>query len=226
MMLTGCTTGKKRGEAIKSDSEDEDEDEEENNAAPFAHARPPGNADDDEEEEVGDEDEDDTFIVEDDVSQAIELPAEFSMNSYQDLLHHFKIVCQLFVHMAVQDADERRDAATSLQQSERLSVSTKFHSNDTSAKPRIADQYFSVPLKITRRKLSGMRDSLVAGSTWKPWFRKTLDKYPTFELYELDFTVPGCDACNLGSRLSTRQGRLSGEPYDPLTYEACSPFHT
>ena len=121
MMVTGCFTGKKRGEAIKSDSEDEDEEEEENNAAPFTHARPSGNADDD---EVGDEDEDDTFIVEDDVSQAIELPAEFSMNSYQDLLHHFKIVCQLFVHMAVQDVDERRDAATSLQQSERLSVST------------------------------------------------------------------------------------------------------
>ena len=47
----------------------------------------------------------------------MELPAEFSMNTYQDLLHHFKIVCQLFVHMAVQDPEEREEAATSLQSS-------------------------------------------------------------------------------------------------------------
>ena len=64
-----------------------------------------------------------------------------------------------------------------------------------------------------------MRDSLVAGSTWKPRFKKALDKYPDWEEQFLDFTVPGCDACNLGSRKSTIQGRLSGAPYDPLTYE-------
>ena len=41
----------------------------------------------------------------------------YSMNTYQDLLHHFKIVCQLFVHMAVRDADEREEAAVQLQES-------------------------------------------------------------------------------------------------------------
>lgn len=66
-----------------------------------------------------------------------------------------------------------------------------------------------------------MRDSLVAGSTWKPHFRKALDKFPIFELYDLDFAVLGCDACHLGGRKSTLQGRLSGDPYDPLTYEVC-----
>lgn len=81
------------------------------------------------------------------------------------------------------------------------------------------DQYFSVPLQITRRKLTGMRDSLVAGSTWRPNFRKALDTFPTFELYDLEFTVIGCAACNLGARKSTLQGRLDGEPYDKLTYE-------
>lgn len=55
--------------------------------------------------------------MEDDSAAAIELPAEFSMNTYQDLLHHFKIICQMFVHMAVHDDDERSDVATRLQQS-------------------------------------------------------------------------------------------------------------
>ena len=80
-------------------------------------------------------------------------------------------------------------------------------------------QYFAMPLQIARRKLSGMRDSLVAGSTWKPRFRKTLDRYPVFELFDLEFAILGCDACHLGGRKSTLQGRLSGDPYDPLTYE-------
>ncbi|RPD66233.1 hypothetical protein L226DRAFT_500420 [Lentinus tigrinus ALCF2SS1-7] len=188
---------KKRGEAVQSASSSESEGEEEDgHVAPFAHARPDNRAQSDEDE--GQEENEDNFIVEDDNTQAVELPAEFSMNTYQDLLHHFKIVCQLFVHMAVHDADERGEVATTLQN----------------------NQYFSVPLKITRRKLLGMRDSLVAGSTWKPRFRKTLDKFPVFELFALEFVVLGCDACHLGGRKSTLQGRVSGDPYDPLTYES------
>lgn len=30
------------------------------------------------------------------------------MNTYQDLMHHFKIICQLFVHMAVQPVENRQ----------------------------------------------------------------------------------------------------------------------
>ncbi|KAI0721002.1 hypothetical protein C8T65DRAFT_631903 [Cerioporus squamosus] len=187
---------KKRGEAVQSASSSGSDGDE--NAAPFSHARPDNGTEGLDEDEQEGEEEEDNFIVEDDSTQAVELPAEFSMNTYQDLLHHFKIVCQLFVHMAVHDADERGEAATKLQK----------------------NQYFAVPLQITRRKLSGMRDSLVAGSTWKPRFRATLDKFPVFELYSLDFAVLGCDACHLGGRKSTLQGRLSGDPYDPLTYES------
>ena len=55
--------------------------------------------------------------MEDDSAAAVELPAEFSMNTYQDLLHHFKIICQLFVHMAVHDLEDREDVATRLQRS-------------------------------------------------------------------------------------------------------------
>ncbi|KAJ8489704.1 hypothetical protein ONZ51_g2761 [Trametes cubensis] len=186
---------KKRGQAVQSESS-ASEAEDDDDAEPFADARP-----NDESSEAEAEAEDDTFIVEDDSAAAVELPAEFSMNTYQDLLHHFKIICQLFVHMAVHDLEDREDVATRLQR----------------------NQYFSVPLQITRRKLTGMRDSLVAGSTWRPNFRKALDTFPTFELYDLEFTVIGCAACNLGARKSTLQGRLDGEPYDKLTYEPIAP---
>ena len=107
--------GKKRGQAQIESSAEEDGEDEDDDAAPFSHARPDdGRADQDDD---GDEEgEEEGFIVEDG-DQAVELPAEFSMNTYQDLLHHFKIVCQLFVHMAVHDADERGEAATKLQSS-------------------------------------------------------------------------------------------------------------
>ncbi|KAI1795783.1 hypothetical protein LXA43DRAFT_989531 [Ganoderma leucocontextum] len=188
---------KKRGETIQSESEGEDEEEEE--AAPFAGARPDNGAEDsDGEEDAEEEEEEDTFIVEDGSAQVVDLPAEFSMGTYQDLLHHFKIVCQMYVHILVHDPEDREEAAVKLRE----------------------NQYFSVPLKIARRKLYGMRDSLVAGSTWKPRFRKALDTYPNFESQHLEFTALGCDACNLGGRKSTIQGRLSGEPYDPQNYEA------
>ncbi|CDO71213.1 hypothetical protein BN946_scf184863.g8 [Trametes cinnabarina] len=188
---------KKRGEAVQSGSESSAADEDDV-AAQFAGARPGASSDEQSDDDADEDvDEEDNFIVEDDSAAVVELPAEFSMNTYQDLLHHFKIICQLFVHMLVHDPEDRSDVATRLQNS----------------------QYFSVALQITRRKLTGMRDSLVAGSTWRPSFRKALDTYPNLEIHHLEFTVLGCAACNLGGRKSTLQGRLSGDPYDKLTYE-------
>lgn len=45
------------------------------------------------------------FIVEDD--NVVELPAQFSMESHQDLSHQFKKIFQLFVHVAVQTPKRR-----------------------------------------------------------------------------------------------------------------------
>lgn len=70
-----------------------------------------------------------------------------------------------------------------------------------------------------RRKLSGMRDSLVTSSTWKPEFKNPMETFPIFCLEQLDFSVPICDACHLGNRVATLRGVLSGHEYDPLTYE-------
>lgn len=75
---------------------------------PFEHARPDT---EDANNELGTEHSDEElegFIEDDGDAVAPELPVEFSMNTYQDLMHHFKIICQLFVHLAVQRRKDRR----------------------------------------------------------------------------------------------------------------------
>ena len=68
----------------------------------------------------------------------------------------------------------------------------------------------------------GMRDSLITSSTWQTNFKRVLEKYPVFSMMQMDFTVPGCDACNLGARMSRMIGRVSGQPYDRSTFEVWS----
>ncbi|KAI0725129.1 hypothetical protein C8Q72DRAFT_755507, partial [Fomitopsis betulina] len=188
---------RKRGQSVASTSSSESSEDDEVEDIPFEDARP--NRRNRNENDEGEENatENDRFIVEDDNDVVPELPAEFSMNTYQDLIHHFKIICQLFVHISVHPLDDRE------------AVVNRF----------TKDQYFYVPLQTARRKLSGMRDSLVASSIWRSDFKKALETFPEFEVHHLEYTVPGCDACHLGSRLSTRLGRLSGQPYDPTTFQ-------
>jgi len=75
---------------VQDDEGDEDEDED-GGFAPFVHARPDDDINDD---NLEDNDLEDTFIVEDgDEEVEVELPAEFSRNSHQDLSVHFKVIC-------------------------------------------------------------------------------------------------------------------------------------
>ncbi|GBE81968.1 hypothetical protein BKA93DRAFT_821589 [Sparassis latifolia] len=188
---------KKRGESNRSEcsSSASGNEEEEEHVAPFAFAQPetlhPSHDD------SGHASDDDNFILEDDTTTALELPAEFSMDTHQDLTHQFKIICQLFVHVAVHKARDRRAAMKQL----------------------LENAYFSVPLQIARRKITGMRDSLVTSSVWRLEFKKPLEAYPEFATVRLDFAIPTCDACHLGGRMSTLLGRLSGMPYDKLSFE-------
>ncbi|KAF8964710.1 hypothetical protein BDZ97DRAFT_1757813 [Flammula alnicola] len=188
------------------DEEDEDEDEdgkseeeEEFLTKPFKGSKPSGESDGDSDSEQSASDGSSDFIVFDDGS--VELPPQFSMETHQDLSYQFKKIFQFFVHVAVQSAENRA----------------------AYMKKQIRDeQYFSVPLQVTRRKLSGLRDSLVSSSVWRPEFKKCLEKYPEFELVRLDLAVPSCDACHLGGRMSTLLGRLSGSSYNAFGFESVS----
>ncbi|KAF9564621.1 hypothetical protein CPC08DRAFT_705158 [Agrocybe pediades] len=137
------------------------------------------------------------FIVEDG-DDTVQLPAEFSMETHQDLSHQFKKIFQFFVHVAVQSPKKRAKFMQSQMEGE---------------------EYFSVPLQVTRRKLLGLRDSLVASSVWRPEFKKSLERSPDFELIQLEFAVPSCDACHLGGRMSTLLGRLTGTSYNRLGFK-------
>ena len=71
----------------------------------------------------------------------------------------------------------------------------------------------------------GMRDSLITSSTWQTKFKRVLEKYPVFSMVEMDFVIPGCDACKLGARMSKLVGRVSGQPYDRSTFEVWNWVH-
>jgi Domain of unknown function (DUF4211) len=92
-----------------SDSSDEETDDDDDNGqvTPFQDAQ---QDDSDDDGHGGDDDDSDTddFVVQDDGSVIPDLPMAFSRHSHQDTRHDFKVVCQLFVHLAMMPMDERR----------------------------------------------------------------------------------------------------------------------
>lgn len=101
---------------------------------PFADAKPSKDVKSD--EEVEDEGEDGekseeegeggegSWIVEDDGLEGVpELPVAFNMSSHQDLSHHFKIICQLFVHLAVRSPSQRMSFIQDVKAGEHLNIS-------------------------------------------------------------------------------------------------------
>jgi len=198
--ITGRKLGKQTNPAPGDDSSSESESNESDDEKPIKGAKPH----DDLHSLFGSDSDSDgsdassNFIVEDNGSVPQSLPAQFSMQSHQDLSHQFRTVFQFFLHIAVRAPAERHEFMFKQMRDE---------------------EYFSIPLRIVRRKLMGLRDSLVASSVWRPEFKKALEKYPRFELTELVYVVPGCDACHLGGRKSKLIGRLSGSPYDALGFQ-------
>ncbi|KAI5828932.1 hypothetical protein K523DRAFT_243374 [Schizophyllum commune Tattone D] len=192
---------RKQGKPELSSSEEEEEEEEEEEppkSRTFRGAKPSGDSlfGSDAESEASESGA--SFIVEDDGAAPVQLPAAFSLDTFQDLAHQFKKIFQFFCHIAVQPPDERHDFMEHALKNE---------------------EYFAVPLKMFRRKLIGLRDSLVAGSLWRADFKKALEVFPEFELVQMEYAVPDCDACHISTRMSTRIGRLVGYPYDPLGFQ-------
>lgn len=103
--------GKKRSE-IQLESSSEAEQSNSSKEVPFKSAKPhhSGNSDASHEEtDTSNEENDESFIVDDDANApATRLPPAFSLSTHQDLAHQFKIICQLFVHLAVRPLADRR----------------------------------------------------------------------------------------------------------------------
>ncbi|KZT52461.1 hypothetical protein CALCODRAFT_520703 [Calocera cornea HHB12733] len=191
---------RKRAGPVVDDYTDEEEEEEEVEEAPkpFRGARP-GVIELDSDDEVPDppdgeeQDDEDAFIIEDDdEAVAVDLPAEYNMHSYQDASHHFKVVCQLFVHL-IMTGDNRR------------------------VRQRLMDtEYFKIALNALRRSIGSTRESLVASSVWRPEFRKVLETKPKLWQERMITSWPGCDACHLGARISTIEAHVKGKKWGGL----------
>ncbi|KAK2466894.1 hypothetical protein APHAL10511_001152 [Amanita phalloides] len=190
--------GKLTDRIPRPESDENSEPSESDDPKPFKGARPHDERDNLFSEGTDGSDSSSNFIVEDDGVIPQPLPAQFSMETHQDLPNQFKRVFQFFVHVAVHPPLERREFMF---------------------KQLKDEEYFSIPLRILRRKIMGLRDSLVTSSVWRSEYRKSLDTYPAFDLTQLGDAFPGCDACHLGGRKSTMGGRLSGTPYDKHGFE-------
>ena len=99
-------TGRKLKMDKESDSDRHEESEEhETVSKPFWGSKPSADCNSLANDEESDSDQDSQFIIEDD--DEVELPAQFSMQTYGDLSYQFKKIFQLFVHVAVQSPGDR-----------------------------------------------------------------------------------------------------------------------
>ena len=93
---------------MNTSSEDEDASDEslshQGSTAPFDDAKPSSDVISLDNEDL-DSSENSAFIVEDD--NVFQLPAQFSMESHQDLSDQFKKIFQFFVHIAAQPSKRR-----------------------------------------------------------------------------------------------------------------------
>jgi len=106
-MVDASFPEKKLGVKLSESSDEDTEDDDDVQIAPFQDAQQDDSDGDDHEGDDNDNDMDD-FVVQDDGSVVPDLPVAFSRHSHQDTRHDFKVVCQLFVHLAMMPMDERR----------------------------------------------------------------------------------------------------------------------
>lgn len=113
--LIGRKQGKRKDSTTDLESDEKSETGESDDARPFRGAKPQkdyGGLFSEEGDDGDDSDSSSDFIVEDgDMPQS--LPAQFSMESHQDLSYQFKRVFQFFVHIAVRPPLERHEFMSS-----------------------------------------------------------------------------------------------------------------
>ncbi|KAK8845524.1 hypothetical protein IAR55_006239 [Kwoniella newhampshirensis] len=135
------------------------------------------------------------FIVEDDGKAGqVQLPHMFSLDSAQTPEFKFKVVFHYLVLLVVKGP------------------------SILPLKGANAD-YFMPQLQDLRRRMEGYNNFRVRSQVWRSNLVAALQKYPNFEVEELDFPEPGCDACHMGGRLSKFRVSLTGYPYDRDRHE-------
>jgi hypothetical protein len=96
----------KESDSDQQEESEESAEEQETVSNPFMGSKPSADFNSLTNDEQSDSDQHSQFIIEDD--DEVELPAQFSMQTYGDLSYQFKKIFQLFVHVAVQSPGDRR----------------------------------------------------------------------------------------------------------------------
>lgn len=110
--LLGRKQGKRKDSTTDLESDEKSETGESDDAKPFRGAKPQEDYGGLFSDDGDDSDSSSNFIVEDgDIPQS--LPAQFSMESHQDLSYQFKRVFQFFVHITVRPPLERHEFMSS-----------------------------------------------------------------------------------------------------------------
>ncbi|KAG9102014.1 hypothetical protein FRC06_002408 [Ceratobasidium sp. 370] len=112
------------------------------------------------------------------------LPEGYSMFGHQPLAHQFKVVMQMFVHLAC-TKPRKRWAFRHDEKNGNSGYMLSPHAKRLFT-PDI-EQYFGLALRALRRKLDGMRDSLVVSSAWTSSFKKALNSHTELNIFDLDF---------------------------------------
>ena len=160
-----------------------------------------------------DEGDTDDFIIDDeDGSQHIDLPINFSSAGVQPLASSFKVVFQLFVHVSCLEPHLREEGMKRLVGWSSQTVTVRKGVTKDSVENTEHSNYFQNGLHQLRRKLTSTRDSF-ASSLWNQEFKRQLEIFPECEVMTVE-PKPYCDACRRGAAVSTRQMRLLGNRYD------------
>ncbi|WVQ62601.1 uncharacterized protein L199_000747 [Kwoniella botswanensis] len=138
---------------------------------------------------------DDDFIVADDsMAVQVQLPHEFSVDSAQTPEFKFKVVFHYLVMLVMRG---------------KKAFPLSSESSD----------YFVPQLAHFRDRMTGYRQLRVRSQIWRSNFVKALERYPIFDVEELLYAEPGCDACHMGGRMSRFRVTLDGEPYNKETHQ-------
>ena len=152
----------------------------------------------------------DDFVVDDEekltLEEIMQIPPEFTSVSYQGPQLNFKVVVQGEVYALLHPDYQGLDYTSTFHNSSSSRTGYSREQGNIIARVLIVDNarpvdpYFRIAYKSLERQVTGITDSAISSSSWRPWFIRTLKQRPEFESERVPGDIAICDACNVGKR--------------------------
>jgi hypothetical protein len=136
----------------------------------------------------------------------MQIPPEFTSVSYQGPQLNFKVVVQGEVYALLHPDYQGLDYTSTFHNSSSSRTGYSREQGNIIARVLIVDNarpvdpYFRIAYKSLERQVTGITDSAISSSSWRPWFIRTLKQRPEFESERVPGDIAICDACNVGKR--------------------------